>query len=486
MADVLALDVGGSAVKATLADAVTGAVRAHSSVPLQTEWPAPGRAELDPVPWWDAVCRASAEVLARTDGAQVVAVVPSSLRQGVVLLGADGELGRGILNTDRRGADQLDTIVARIGRERLYSTTGHWPAPELTLAKLVHLTASEPDRLARTRRVLFLHDWVVWRLTGAEVTEATLASSGQLLDVAGRTWAVDLLAELDVDASLLPELRGAGSVAGQVLPGAHDPHGIPAGTPVLVGGGDTMLAALGAGGVREGDVTVVAGSSTPVQAVVGAPPRDPLCRPWVSTHLAPASWAAETNCGYPGGMLAWYAGTLGRSLADVLDLAWTAAPGAAGVTAATATAVWDEEHWARRAPASLHGLTPATTTAQVARAHLEAHAFAVRANVEDLRRATGSTGGRVVLTGGASADPRFGGLVADVLREPVHDAGPRTAGRAAAALLAGDLGPLADDSPDPHGTRVVVPGAGDGFEEAYARFLTVTGAARSAPSRTPT
>ena len=464
---VLALDVGGSAVKATLASFVDGATTSVS-VALPTLRPDAVTAELEPSVWWDAVCRACTEVVSRSGGSRVVAVVPSSLRQGLVLVDGDRELGRGILNSDRRGADQLDGLVRRVGRERLYATTGHWPAPELTLPKLMHLGVHEPDRLAAAERLLLVHDWLVWRLTGVRLTEGTLASSGQLLDVAARDWAHELLAEVGVPRRLLPALRTTGDVAGHVLPGAH---GLAAGTPVLVGGGDTMLAALGAGALGAGDVTVVAGSSTPVQAALDAPPADPLRRPWVSTHLRAGTWAAETNCGYPGGMLAWFAGTLGLPVADVLDLAWSAEPGAGGVTAVTATAVWDEAHWARRAPNALHGFTPATTPAQLARAHLEAHAFAVRANVEDLERATGRAARRVVLTGGATADPRFAGLVADVLGRTVHDAGPQTAGRAALAIASGDLAP----GPGPGGRRVV-PAAGDDYAEAYGRFLAVTGA----------
>lgn len=461
MSHLLALDVGGSAVKASLASRSGGGWA--RTVELPTERPDPMTAELDPDTWWLRCCRAVADVVTAAGIThEPVAVVVSSLRQGFVLVDDDGEVGPGVLNSDRRGSSALPALIERIGRERLYATTGHWSAPELTLPKLMHLAQHEPERLSRARHMLFVHDWLVWRLTGEVLTEATLAASGQLLDVSARTWALDLLAEVGVPARLLPGLRAAGDLVGPVRPG---PHGLPAGSTVHVGGADTMLAALGAGGLVDGTVTVVAGSSTPVQVAVDRAAHDPAGRAWLSPHLRAGTWAAETNCGYPGTLLARQAKLLGLDLAEAVDTAWTSPPGAHGVTAATATAVWDEAHWADRAPHRLSGFAPATTAADVLRAHLEAHAFGIRACVEDLARAVGRADPAVILTGRPAQDPRFAGLVADVLGRSVTVPGPGGAVLAAAALLG-----RSDPDVVPAGQVVAPVHDPDTYREPWERF----------------
>jgi sugar (pentulose or hexulose) kinase len=63
---------------------------------------------------------------------------------------------------------------------------------------------------------------------------------------------------------------------------------------------------MGVGGLADGVLTVVAGSSTPVQAATDAPVQDPLGRPWVSTHAAKDLWAVEGNAGYPGSLSGWW------------------------------------------------------------------------------------------------------------------------------------------------------------------------------------
>jgi xylulokinase len=156
--------------------------------------------------------------------------------------------------------------------------------------------ADEPERWAATARVLFVHDWLVHLLCGVQVTEASYACAGAMADVAART-----LGRRPAGA-----LRRRHRAAGAARRGGHARRAslregwpLPASLPVVAGCGDTQLAATGVGGLGDGVVTVVAGSSTPVQAATSVPVDDPLGRPWVSTHAAPDLWAAEGNAGYP-------------------------------------------------------------------------------------------------------------------------------------------------------------------------------------------
>ena len=424
---VVGLDVGGSSVKAWVcgpSGVVAGATR-----PLPTLRPAPGRAEMDPERWWALCLEALAEAVAGTPAGagEWAGLTVSSLRQGFVLLDTAGAvLGPGVLNSDRRGSSALDELRAR---PDLYATTGHWPAPELTLAKLLHLRREEPQRWAAAGRLLFLHDWLLLRLTGEQVTEVSYACAGQLADVGARGWALDLLDALEVPRRLLAPLVEAGDRVGTLTAPLA---GLPRGLPVHAGCGDTQLAAAGAGGLEAGAVTVVVGSSTPVVAATAAPLRDAEQHPWVSTHARRDLWAAETNCGYPGTMAGWL-----RTLTD--GAAPSGVPGAHGVTAVTATPAWTEQAWARKAPMSLVGLTAGTTAEDLAQAAVESHAYAVAANVEDLERALGSRAGRLVVTGGGAA-PATAALVAEVLGREVDLVTGSTAG-AGWALVTGAEAP---------------------------------------------
>ncbi len=410
---VAGLDVGGSSVKAWVQE-LGGRLRSTATVATQTLRPAPHRAEMDPDAW-EAACRqALGQAVEQAGTGDWLGLTVSTLRQGFVLLGADGRhLGPGITNSDRRGAPYAGVLDGR------YQLTGHWPAPELTLPKLLAVRAEEPDRWAATRSVLFLHDWLIWRLCGVQATEASYACAGGMADVVRRTWAVDLLEECGIGLDRLAPVVSAGTQVGELVDGWP----LPATLPVVAGCGDTQLAAVSVGGLGDGVLTVVAGSSTPVQAATSQPVSDPLGRPWVSTHAAAELWAVEGNAGYPGSFSGWWS--------TVCDAPAVDDPG--GVVAVTATPYWSRQTWEHKPPWSLVGLSPGTTPGQVRRALLEAHAFAVAGGVEDLERVLGPSSALVVAGGGG---PELAPLLAQVLGRHISMAGDGGPARGGAHLVA--------------------------------------------------
>jgi sugar (pentulose or hexulose) kinase len=477
---VATLDFGGSSVKASVAT-LEGRTVGRAAVLSETLRPRPFVAEFVPRDWWDAARTALAAALeaARREvpAGEVVAVTATSLRQGFVLVGPEGELGNGILNSDRRGADQLDAL-RQVGSDALYQLTGHWPAPELTLPKLMHLSGEEPERWRAAQKVLFVHDWALWRLCGETVTEASFASAGQMADVRRRAWAVELLDEVGVGTERLAPIVEAGTVIGHIAEGVP---GVRPGTAVVSGGGDTQMAAMACGGLAPSTVTVVAGSSTPVQAAVSEVPDDPLRRPWISTHVRSDLWAAETNAGYGGTMLDWLAKITSRTTAELATQATESEPGARGLTAAVAAPIWSEENWARKAPAAALGFTPAHSLADLARAFLEAHAYAIRSNLEDLERATATHFGRVILTGGAAGSDDFCQLVADVTGRELTASESQDASAASAELARRALGAEAELTAADADLRVLAPRDHDAYQTGYERFLEVSEALQQLP-----
>lgn len=453
------LDVGGSAVKGWVVDTDSGRSW-HSTVATRTLRPAAHRAELDPVAW-EAACRtALTEVVARAGrpGGDYLGVTVSSLRQGFLLLGAAGAaLGPGVLNSDRRGGPHAQVLAGT------HALTGHWPAPELTLPKLLAVRADEPDRWAATARVLFVHDWLLWLMCGVQVTEASYACAAGMADVGARTWANALLDDCGIGTTRLAPVVEAGTQVGELADG----WALPAALPVVAGCGDTQLAAMGAGGLADGVVTVVAGSSTPVMATTSAPVRDPLGRPWVSTHADRGRWAAEGNAGYPGTFSGWWDGLAGGQ-----------ERGPGGVLAVTAAPYWAQETWAVKPPPSLLGLRPDTTAGDVRWALLQAHAFAVRGNLADLERALGRRASALVVAGGAAADGVLPALVAEVTGRAVHHAGPDGTAAAGATLVARAVGAHAHLPGLPE--RVLPAGDAAAHDDAYARWCAAHAALRQA------
>jgi sugar (pentulose or hexulose) kinase len=444
---VLTIDGGGSAVKTSVVRVSDGELCSLARREYAVSHPAPGFAEFDPPAWWRTIVECAGEAIAGAR-ARPDAVVCTGMRIPFVLIDVDGaEVGPGILNHDRRGGAELDRVRAAGGPD-LYRRTGHWPAPEFGIGKLAWLAEHEPGRLDRARHVLQFHDWLVFRLSGAVVSEPSSAAMSGALDLGTGTWADDLLANLGVNPSLFPPLVRSGSTVGGVRSDIAAAIGIAPGTPVLAGAGDTHMSCLGVGAVEPGDVCVVAGSTTPVMLTTTGPLVDEAEQPVISPHAFPGVFAAETNAGATGIRLTWLRGLLGELSGGVsyerLEVAAAAVePGSRGLTVVAGNPAWGERAWAATPPAAIIGLTSSHTAGDLVRAALEGSAAATAAQIDRLERVLGTRVHHVRATGGGTRSALFRQLLADVsgrvievadLAEPSSRAGALIAAGAADAL----------------------------------------------------
>ncbi len=72
-----------------------------------------------------------------------------------------------------------------------------------------------------------------------------------------------------------------------------DEAGVPAGTPVVIGGGDGACAAAGAGVVAEGSAYNYVGSSSWIALATVAPILDPDYKTFTFTHLVPGMFMPD-------------------------------------------------------------------------------------------------------------------------------------------------------------------------------------------------
>jgi sugar (pentulose or hexulose) kinase len=129
----------------------------------------------------------------------------------------------------------------------VYGKTGLKISPVFSAIKMAWLRRERPALWAATHKLLGVQDWVLFGLTGRYVTDHSLASRTNLLDLRTRTWDPQLLDLFGVPPSMLCELVAPGATVGGLLPGLAAHTGLPAGLPVVSAGGDQQCAALGLG-----------------------------------------------------------------------------------------------------------------------------------------------------------------------------------------------------------------------------------------------
>ncbi len=110
----------------------------------------------------------------------------------------------------------METVCARLTREKIYSITGIQFMPINTLNQLYAASRATPRMLARPPSLVMIPDLFNYWLSGNLGVEYTNATTTQFLDCHTRGWATGLLEELEIPARLLPQLFQPGSVIGEL------------------------------------------------------------------------------------------------------------------------------------------------------------------------------------------------------------------------------------------------------------------------------
>ncbi|MCU1653311.1 MAG: xylulokinase [Pseudonocardiales bacterium] len=310
---IISHDLGTTGDKATLVDA-DGAVVASTTAGYPVDFGPRGKAEQDAEAWWDAVCTATRALLEQVPGAaaQVAGVSFSGQMMGAVLVDGAGDPVRpAIIWADTRSTAQTDQLIDRIGMDAGYRITGHRLNPTYSLTKVMWVRDTEPEVFARARHLLLAKDFIVHRLTGTVVTDPSDASSTNAYDQAAAGWSGELIEAAGLDRALFPEVVASTTVVGKVSAAAAARTGLSEGTPVVLGGGDGPMGALGAGIVDAADgAYAYLGSSSWVSLAADAPLHDPLMRTMTFNHVVPGRYVPTATMQAGGASLQWIMETL--------------------------------------------------------------------------------------------------------------------------------------------------------------------------------
>ena len=426
MSPVLAgLDVGTTSVKGVAIDA-QGTVLATAAAEYPLSTPRPGWAEQDPEDWWRATETVLGVLRERAGAPDAIGL--SGQMHGLVALDARQRVLRpAILWNDQRTGRECDEIEERIGLERLIELTGNRALPGFTAPKLLWLRRHESEVYARVATVMLPKDYVRLRLTGRAATEVSDASGTLLLDVAQRRWSDEVLAGLELDPGLLPELLESPVAAGE-----HQ------GVPVAAGAGDQAAGATGVGVTRPGPLSIVLGTSGVVFAADERYRPDPEGRLHAFCHASPGRWHVMGVMLSAAGSLAWARDTLapGSDFSALLSGAGDWAPGVEGLTFLPYLNGERTPHADPKARGAFTGLSLRHDRAAMLRAVLEGVAFGLRDGL-DLIRALGIDAPEGRVTGGGARSDLWLSILASVLELPLTRVAVSEGAAFGAALLGG-------------------------------------------------
>ncbi|MGH6880184.1 xylulokinase [Hypericibacter sp.] len=482
----LGIDLGTSAIKAVAIDDAGTAV-ASSDSPYPTHADLPGQAEQEPSHWLQAAATAVGNI-----GSQLGPAWPAKLASigltgqlpTLVCLGENGALGRAIAWTDSRADQWATERLDRDRRRHFYRQTG-MPIDGRYLAPMFQFHWQA--RRSVVRRILSAKDFLCFALTGRAVTDPSTAAGYGVYGIADKRWDPALCAFWELDPQFLPEIAPANTIAGPLNAAGSRLLGLPEGLPVFVGAADSVAGALAMGGLAEGSVSIVMGSSTIVIATGREALLDPEARYLLTPHALEGWYGREMDLLSTGTGFRWLCGLLGWNAEQFEVRAQRSPPGANGLCFSPYLAGGEQGAlWNPALRGVLHGLTLQHDPADIARAFLEGVYFEIRRCLDvlsDSSPAGSDRSGAIVLSGHAAENPGLMRMLADVLDRPVRCFTHRSPSAIGAALLGfgNDAGSLATTTAQTAARAEPGPAA-SAYDRLYRRYLGLFPRIAEAPS----
>ena len=419
---ILALDQGTTSSRAILFDR-NGGIAAVAQKEFTQIFPQAGWVEHDAMEIWVSQATVAKEVMLKLGikAEQVAAIGITNQRETTVVW--DRKTGdpvyHAIVWQDRRTASYCDTLRAEKKADLIRQKTGLIIDAYFSGTKLKwildHVEGAREK--AQNGELAFgtVDSWLLWKLTEGKVhaTDVSNASRTMLFNINTLHWDEELLALMDIPASLLPEVRSNSEVYGH----AHA-LGMPE-VPVAGMAGDQQSALFGQMCIREGMVKNTYGTgcfmlmNTGTKAVQS---NNNLLTTIAWQVNGVTQYALEGSVFIAGAAVQWLRDGLKiiRQSSDVQPLAGSV-DDTDGVVVVPAFSGLGAPHWNPYARGTIFGITRGTTDAHIARATLESIAYQTYDVLKAMESDAGLPIAELRVDGGATVNDLMMQFQSDIL-----------------------------------------------------------------------
>lgn len=444
---LMGIDVGTTGTKVILFD-VAGTAVSSAYQEYTCSYPGPGWVEQDCCLLIETVYECC-EKAVRESGLSnhaIRGIGISAQRSSVVFLDGGGAPVKMISWLDNRASEEVAEIDAKIGKERFYEITGLPLSETWMLPKILHTRKHDAKVWENTRKIVQLQD-VILHALGVEgyYSDEPEASFFGLWDNRNFCYSDELLQCFDINSDMLPEIKPSGTLVGKVSIEAAKRTGLAAGTPLCVGIGDQNGAAIGAGIVEKGMISVSIGTGGLSTALLDTCYRDPQGQAMVTNHAIHGMWTFEGLQNAAAGAFRWFRDeiaayehfTEGEHVYDALNRMIEDTPvGAKGLLMLPFFAGSAAPRWNNDAKGCFLGLTLGHDRACMARACVEG----ITLEQKDIMNSISVEGldfTCVRIVGGAANSEVWNQIQADIYQLPCETLAVKDAAALGAAICAG-------------------------------------------------
>ena len=245
---VIAIDTSTTSTKAIIVDAL-GKVLAQGKREFPLANPQTSFYEHNPLDWWNTTDEAITEAISILTDAQkrrIVAMGITHQRETFAPFDAEGNpLRSGIIWMDGRATAQIH----KYGTPEIHALSGKPADITPALYKMAWVKENQPGLLERAHKVVDVHCYVVFKLTGLWTSSVACADSLGLFDIAKQDYDASLLEIAGVRRDQMADLKKPGEVIAEINPEITQRWGLSQTIPLVAGMGDGQAAGVGAAAV---------------------------------------------------------------------------------------------------------------------------------------------------------------------------------------------------------------------------------------------
>lgn len=449
---LLGVDIGTQSVKTAVIDG-GGELLGLTAESYRLIQEAPGYQQIDTEDMWKAflACVIRLRREAGIDLTEVGGIGISCLCPGLSALDENGGvLVDPIIYSDQRSMEEAEEIKEKAGEERVFEiTANHVMAGAMSGTSMLWIKKHLPHIYEKTYCFGHVNTLMAVRMTGKFAIDYSNASYTNLFETkGGYRWSEELCEKTGIDMEKLPPLLKSYEVVGGLTDERLIAAGIPKGTPVVIGGGDTACASLASGVVRSGDVCESVGTTDVLTVCVTEPRFD---KGFINRcHVVDGAWIYQGALSHTGAALRWMRDEFCQDLKDeaqrtgenAYDLMTRAAelhsaPGANGLVFLPYMYGERSPIWDSYARGVFFGMSLGSKRDDFIRAVLEGAGYGLRQLTELAEQVTGHPIREIRAIGGGAKSRVWSQLKADITGKDIVALDVNDMAPVGAALLAG-------------------------------------------------
>lgn len=448
---LLGVDVGTTSIKVVVIDENAKPLGISSSS-YRLITPDQNSVQIDMEDIWNAYlkCIRLLQEGKKLDLSKVAGISISSLCPGLVAMGENGEvLVDAIIYSDRRSTEEAEMILDAVGKDRLFELTANTAMAGATSGtSMLWIKRHLPEQYEKTKYFGHLNTFMAHRMCGNFAIDYSNASYTNLFETAGGfRWSEELCEKIGIDIEKLPPLHKSTDVVGGLINEELIALGIPQGTPIVIGGGDTACATLAAGVTKAGDVCESVGTTNVLTICVDQPKFD---RGFINRcHVVDGTWIYQGALSTTGAAYQWFrdnfcqdliekaSGSSKNAFAYMNEEADEAEPGCGGLVFLPYMLGERSPIWDPYARGVFFGLSLQTKRKDMNRAVMEGCGYGLRQLSEIAERVTGKKMTEFVSIGGGAKSETWAQIKADITGKDIIILDLNDMAPVGAALLAG-------------------------------------------------